>query len=264
MIEGAVTPALTDHYYKARKQYLLFSGLLLAWTLIGIQFVGERPEEPLAIKIGVVENVKITLSSPGIVPSIFAILIVYFAYRLSIEWYQCDTRRRLVGVAKADFIIAHFLGFLSVGLFVAQKTLAINYGKIAEEGIPAILSIPLLFVAWNATKSFFARFNREFVRNDYNRPLRQRVMLGLTSALPILFFIGVLGASMLLILKGDTKGVLVLVVLVLVVLVDVLIPDTFSQRIRKVFDPLTRRESDLEKKLSTNSPRDTEPANQKE
>ena len=76
-------PHLTDQYYKGRKFYTLSSGVLLAWTLVGL----ELAKEPL-------ESLKTSLKNPDVAPIILVLLVPYFAYRTSVEWYQSDARRR--------------------------------------------------------------------------------------------------------------------------------------------------------------------------
>ena len=48
---------LTDAWHKARKQYALFSGLLIGWELVGVQLA----EKPL-------ETLNVTLRTPEVAP----------------------------------------------------------------------------------------------------------------------------------------------------------------------------------------------------
>jgi hypothetical protein len=100
---------ITEAYHKARRSYGLFSGLLIAWELIGVE-VKEAP----------FQNFNIILKSPNAAPYILIALVAYFAFRTTIEWYQCDPARRAMKPSRIDLSVAHFLGFFSVGLYAIQ------------------------------------------------------------------------------------------------------------------------------------------------
>ena len=100
---------------KARKAYGLTSGLLLAWELIGI----ELPETPL-------ENVKVTLKSPQAVPYVLIALVLYFAFRITIEWYQSEPARRRLWASRVDFAVAHGIGVAALLLFAIQAFLHVQ------------------------------------------------------------------------------------------------------------------------------------------
>lgn len=110
-------PQLTDQYHKGRKFYVLSSGVLLAWTLVGI----ELAKEPL-------ESLKISLRNPEVAPVILVLLVLYFAYRTSVEWFQSDPRRRAFRASRTDFTITNILGVISVSVYSFQEISAINVG----------------------------------------------------------------------------------------------------------------------------------------
>ncbi|MEA3386013.1 MAG: hypothetical protein U9Q89_06135, partial [Thermodesulfobacteriota bacterium] len=70
-------PPFGEAYYKARKQYVLFSGILLSWKLLGFQ-IGEYP----------LPNYQISIKHPNAIQFIFVILVCYLAFRYTIEWHQ--------------------------------------------------------------------------------------------------------------------------------------------------------------------------------
>jgi hypothetical protein len=106
----ASAPALSDYYHKARKLYGLTSGLLLLWELVGIEL---QPNP--------VEYLKVKLLSPEAVPAILFILVFYFAFRLIVEWSQCDISRRQFLASRVDFYAAHVFGFVSVSIYAFQQ-----------------------------------------------------------------------------------------------------------------------------------------------
>jgi hypothetical protein len=111
---------LTEEYHKARKQYALFAGLLMAWELIGVR---------LDTKLFPSANVE--LLTPEAAPLVLIVMVLYSGYRTSIEWYQCDERRRELRVSKIDFRVAHIIGIASLALFAIQRLLKV---QLAEQG----------------------------------------------------------------------------------------------------------------------------------
>ena len=106
-------PELTDAYRKAHKSYVLASGLLAAWELIGISLKTED-------KWGIV------VQSPKAVPLILFTLVIYSGYKTAIEWMQCNPERKKHPAAKWDYRIAHLIGFIAVGILAVQSLLRIQ------------------------------------------------------------------------------------------------------------------------------------------
>ena len=111
----APAPHFGSAYDKARKAYGSQSGLLLAWELIGI----ELPGAPL-------ENVKVTLKSPQAIPYVLIALVVYFAFRITIEWYQAEPSRRRLWASRVDFTVAHAIGAAALLLYAVQAILRVQ------------------------------------------------------------------------------------------------------------------------------------------
>src|SRR5437016_12653472 len=89
-------PSLSDAYRKAHKSYVLVSGLLASWELIGITLQTK-------------EKWGIELKSPAAVPLILFTLVFYSGYKLIVEWEQCDAERRKHRAAKIDYVVAHLI-----------------------------------------------------------------------------------------------------------------------------------------------------------
>ena len=119
-------------FHKARKHYALFSGLLIAWELIGI----ELPEAPFA-------TVKVSLKSPHAAPVVLLALVVYFGFRLTLEWRQCAPARREVAAPRVDFLAAHALAAAAVVLYTIQQLLDV---QVAEQPRYLLLA-PTAFLA---------------------------------------------------------------------------------------------------------------------
>lgn len=109
--------ALTEAYHKARKQFGLFSGLLIAWELIGVDLENFAPYE-------------VKLKNPEAAPFVLLALVVYFAIRTGIEWHQCDEERRRRQVSRLDLALSYGLGAMSVFLCVLQDVLGIQVAEL--------------------------------------------------------------------------------------------------------------------------------------
>lgn len=102
-------PGLPVDYSHARRAYGLTSALLMAWELIGLE-LGQTP----------FENFKLTLKSPQAGPYVLIVLIIYFGFRTTIEWYQADPRRRALLASRVDFTAAHIIAAAALMLYGIQ------------------------------------------------------------------------------------------------------------------------------------------------
>src|SRR5215469_16403924 len=100
-------PQPTEAYRKAHKIYVLVSGLLASWELIGVSLETK-------------EKWGIELKSPKAVPLILFTLVFYTGYKMTVEWLQCDPARRQDKVAKLDFNVAHLIAIGAIGISVIQ------------------------------------------------------------------------------------------------------------------------------------------------
>jgi putative effector of murein hydrolase LrgA (UPF0299 family) len=116
-------PPVTPAYQKAHKSYLAVSSLLGSWQLIGIT-------------VDTKEKWGITLKSPTAIPLILFILVMYFAYKMTIEWKQCDDGRRAHPMAKLDFFVAHILGALAISIATLQYIFQRQVVDIVSRDLP--------------------------------------------------------------------------------------------------------------------------------
>ena len=139
---------LTDAYHKARRSYCLFSGLLIAWELIGIQL----PKDPFP-------QIKIILKSPEAAPFIFISLILFFSFRMTIEFLQCDQKRIDNKYSKIDFHVAHLLALISVLLFIFQRTTEVQSADVLKlNSFPSILlGVSLSFTTFDYVYNFLIK-----------------------------------------------------------------------------------------------------------
>ena len=113
---GHKASSLTAEYRKAHKNYVLVAGLLASWELIGIN-------------LNTKEKWGIELSSPKAVPLILFTLLVYSAYKVIIEWKQCDGDH-LKTAARVDYYVAHSIGASAVTIALIQTILRIRVADV--------------------------------------------------------------------------------------------------------------------------------------
>lgn len=128
-------PALSNAYQKAHKTYVLSAALLASWQLIGIE-------------LNTKEKWGVELKSPHAVPLVLLAMIVYFGYRLTVEWMQCDEERRSHRAANLDFVVAHTIAGFALLLSLFQYLLRIRIADIISRASPrlAIFAISSFFV----------------------------------------------------------------------------------------------------------------------
>ncbi len=147
-------PPLSDQYHNARNRYAFLSALLLSWNFLGVQ---------IDIK-SLFSNISVSLPTPDKVPILLTGLVLYFAYRICIEWNQCDGTRRSYMSSQVDFAITHLIGFASILTYGLQQTIP-QLGQMIVDRAPtlSILSAIAIILASGLTlRHFFstALFNR--------------------------------------------------------------------------------------------------------
>jgi hypothetical protein len=114
-------PELGKGYRDARKLYTLLAALLFGWELIGL----EISPEPI-------QSLKLTLKSPQAVPYVLIVLLFYFAFRFTVEWYQTSESRRSILVSRIDYVVSHAIAIAAVTLYVIQTLLKIQLANSPE------------------------------------------------------------------------------------------------------------------------------------
>ncbi|HEX8160599.1 MAG TPA: hypothetical protein VF538_01770 [Pyrinomonadaceae bacterium] len=118
--------ALTSEYHKARKQLMLWAGTLLIWEFVGIDL--EKAKEAEGNVGALVKSIK----SPQAVPWVLLILVAYFLFKLTVEWYQCNEGRRGMKVAKIDFFSAWVVSLLAYVLYFAQAISRVQFADVLQ------------------------------------------------------------------------------------------------------------------------------------
>lgn len=138
---------LNPHYYKSRNTLLLFSGLLFAWELIGVNFSEFDAS-----------GMKITLDNGEALPFVLFVLITYFVFRIIIEWYNSSIKARIIGKNILDHWITLFIPFIAMVTYSIQRWFDISvfqrinqatYSLILVVTIPIITTLCLLALLQN-------------------------------------------------------------------------------------------------------------------
>jgi len=126
----ADVPHLTEEWHKARRAYTLAGGLLLGWELIGFKVT----------EANVPGDLKLEIDAPDALPLALMALTLFNGVRASIEWYQCDPRRRAFLPATADYYLSHGLAAFALYTYVSRRLL--------DQPLGFILSTSPAFLTW--------------------------------------------------------------------------------------------------------------------
>ena len=118
--------ALTSEYHKARKQLMLWAGILFIWELVGIDL--DKAKEAGGNAGAVVGAIK----APQAVPWAFLTLILYFGFKLRIEWGQCNHLRRQMRESRVDYYSAFFVASIAFILYLAQAISHIQFANAVQ------------------------------------------------------------------------------------------------------------------------------------
>lgn len=114
---------LSTEYHKARKEVLLWAGILFIWELVGIDL--EKAKEAGGNAGAIINAIK----SPQAVPWVLLVLVGYFLFKLWIEWNQCAEDRRRSLHSRIDFGSAWVVAFVAGVLYAYQ---AISRVQVAD------------------------------------------------------------------------------------------------------------------------------------
>lgn len=107
-------PQLTIQYHRSRTLFVLFSGLLGFWELLGC-----------FLKDGFLIG-KVVIKHQSAVPWLLLLVSLYFALRVLVEWYQSDERRRRQRASRIDLSVVFAIWAMSIAVFSAQQVSGID------------------------------------------------------------------------------------------------------------------------------------------
>jgi len=134
-------PALSPEYHKARKQLMLWTAILLAWELIGVDLA---KIEAAGGNIGALIT---GIRSPQAIPWVLLLLVAYFLFKTTIEWMQSNQLRREMKVARTDFFSAILFAAISYLLYFGQRIARVQFADLlsgkATYFLAAIAAMPM-------------------------------------------------------------------------------------------------------------------------
>jgi len=127
---------LSDEYHKSRKYLVLFSGLLFGLMFAGFRV--NRPPQNAIEKVIPYTDIQISFDSPDVIQYLLVFLVVYFYYRLFIQWKLTGIASRSNKWAQIDFEITQSIAIISILSFCLQKYT--NYKLVDIFETPFLLS----------------------------------------------------------------------------------------------------------------------------
>lgn len=127
--------ALTSEYHKARKQLMLWAGILFIWELVGIDL--EKVKEAGGNAGAIITAIK----SPQAVPWVLLILVAYFLFKTTIEWYQCSASRRGLRVSRIDFGSAWTVSMAAYALYLYQSIRRVQFADTVQSSTAESASV---------------------------------------------------------------------------------------------------------------------------
>lgn len=138
---------LSEHYYKIRRSYALFAGILSSWTLIG-----------LTLSPTPFQSFDITILRPEMFPVAIVLLVFYFGSRYWLHWSQITSSLgRAPQPFRTDYFATHVLAFVAVGSWALYQlgSLELSYLVIVPQ---ALVAVGLLgWFLWTRVEDFFER-----------------------------------------------------------------------------------------------------------
>lgn len=105
-------------YYKARRNLVIASGILLAWEFVGIEVRGK--EDSAGDTSASLFGIKVDILNPEVIPTVVMVVTLYLVFRLVSEWAIERWIFKQNRPLKLDFFVSIFIATLSVLLFLYQ------------------------------------------------------------------------------------------------------------------------------------------------
>jgi hypothetical protein len=126
MFEDADIPGLSTQYHRSRMFLVLFSALLGAWELLGCKVDGKLA--------GV-----LAIEHQYLVPWVLLLCTLYYAFRVGVEWFQSDNRRRSAAASMLDLTVAYAIAVAAALVFGLQQA-GVNIGDELK-GVPTMVAL---------------------------------------------------------------------------------------------------------------------------
>jgi hypothetical protein len=179
--------ALSSEYHKARKQLMLWAGILFVWELVGIDL--EKAKETGGNAGAIITAIK----SPQAIPWVLLILVAYFLFKTTIEWHQCSLARRRLRVSRVDFISAWVVSLGAYVLYLVQAVKKVQVADVVQGPTSAYAFVSLLMSFMLVFHLTMLVNQRLRLRKEYHRPIWDGKLIGSLLASLMMPFIAWLG-----------------------------------------------------------------------
>jgi len=129
--------ALSSEYHKARKQAMLWAGVLFIWELVGVDLA---KAEASGGNLGAVIS---AIKSPRAIPWALLILVGYFLFKLWVEWNQCNAARRSIRVSRIDYFSAWVVSLAAFVLYFGQRASRNQFADFLQKNPTYTLSVTM-------------------------------------------------------------------------------------------------------------------------
>lgn len=117
---------LSPEYHKAHKQLMLWSTILFIWELVGVDLDKAKDAG------GNAGAIIVAIKSPQAIPWALIILIAYFLFKTTVEWFQCGEARRKLRVSQIDFTTAWVVPISAFALYAFQASKNIQVADVIQ------------------------------------------------------------------------------------------------------------------------------------
>ena len=155
--------ALSTEYHKARKQLMLWAGILFIWELVGIDL------EKAKATGGNAGAIITAIKSPQAIPWVLLVLVAYFLFKLWIEWNQCGVARRQTLASRLDFGSAWVVAFMAGILYVYQAISRIQVADVVQQSN----RLPSVSIGFLAGVQLIT-FTRGHIRGFWSLPIYKK------------------------------------------------------------------------------------------
>jgi hypothetical protein len=124
---------------------MLWSSLLFIWELVGIDL--EKAKETGGNAGAIITAIK----SPQAIPWVLLILVIYFVFKTTVEWYQNNVVRRSLRASRVDFASGWIVALIAVGLYIAQTIARAQLADVVQARPGTAVQILVGIVGGSAT-----------------------------------------------------------------------------------------------------------------
>lgn len=114
------TPQLSERYYKARRNLVVASSILLAWEFVGFEVRGK--EESAGDTSASLFGLKVDILNPEVIPTVVFFITIYTIFRISVEWSQSSSYAKSLRSSYVEHALTVIFSVSSIFLFLFQST----------------------------------------------------------------------------------------------------------------------------------------------